>query len=41
MIFGQTPTNITQEPEVSMQEQKSQSVKHRFLDQIVHGKGRL
>ena len=30
MIFGQTPTNITQEPKVSLQEQRSQSVKHRF-----------
>ena len=31
MIFGQTPTNITQEPKVSLQEQMSQSVKQRFL----------
>ena len=30
MIFGQTPTNITQEPKVSLQEQMSQSVKQRF-----------
>ena len=30
MIFGQTSTNITQEPKVALQEQRSQSVKQRF-----------
>ena len=37
MIFGQTPTNINQEPKVSFQEQRSQSVKQRFWTKLSWG----
>ena len=37
MIFGQIPTNITQEPKVSSQEQMSQSVNQRFWIKIFMG----